>query len=264
MYVFNLFGTIIGLKYDNGSFNYKSNFGGVFFLATLALALGMIMFYGKKFVLRDLPTINQEIAKTWNPPPINLDTFPIAIMTQGGGRNEFHDDIFKIVVSFNFIDKINNLTLTSFLPNYKCSEHNFVTSQDRFRELELDKARCFDLKDKIFQGSNLNTNFSFITIQFQICLDALNCMDMDSMQKNTLALKSLMLLFICIIQLSNLSKKKNFISKFVNSYQVKLTFDDLKASNIFLSNNSLNVQSGYLFSYDYDRYDSTLFDNARD
>jgi hypothetical protein len=260
---YDLFGTTIGLKYENGSFNYKSDIGGFLFLASLALALGMVVFYGKKFVSRDLPIMSQEVSKTWNPPEIEMTSFSLAIMTQWGGRNEFHDDIFKIVLTYNQIDKKNNLTYTSLLSTSDCSEQKFITDQDQFTGLELYKARCLDLKNKTLQGSNLNNYYSYITIQFQICPDQEGCMEIDAMQKYIGSQKpnAFIYMYDSIFQPNN---KDKFISKFVNSYQVKLTFDDLKSSNIYLTTNFLNVQSGFLFSSDYDNHKAVFFDNARD
>jgi hypothetical protein len=260
---YDLFGTTIGLKYENGSFNYKSDIGGLLFLASLALALGMVAFYGKKFVSRDVPIMSQEVSKTWNPPQIDMTSFSLAIMTQWGGRNEFHDDIFKIVVSYNQIDKKNNQTYTTILPTKECLEEKFITDQDQFAGLELSKARCLDLKNKILQGSNLNSNYNYLTIQFQICPDQLDCMETEAMQKfiGTQKPNAFIYMYDSIFQPNNQTK---FISKFVNSYQVKLTFDDLKSSNIYLATNYLNVQSGFVFSSDYDNYKAVFFDSARD
>ena len=68
----DIFGSIAGLNYNSG-YRYRSQVGGTLSLIYIAFYLAIVIFYGKKFLDRDYPSMTIEDVKYGDPKEISKD-----------------------------------------------------------------------------------------------------------------------------------------------------------------------------------------------
>jgi hypothetical protein len=261
MYKLDLFGTVVGLSYKNGKTYYRSTFGGILFIFTSLISIGVFAFYFTKFMARDLPYMNSILEKYSNPPHIDTSNFKFAIMTQYFSENIFNHDVFDLKVSH--IIKKNGREIKTHLQLINCTDDMFPEAKVEFKNLELSKGLCVDTNNTFLEGSNLSDLFAYISIEFLMCLNKSYCM--ESSKLSSFIAESLPLavvyLYDTVFQTTNKYKLTN---KFINNFDVRMTFNNVKTSNIYLSENFINVEKGFFLEKNLEVHNGIVFDSFRD
>jgi hypothetical protein len=258
----DLFGSIVGLTYKNGH-RYRSKVGGALSLFVFAVCFAMVIFYGKKFLDRDYPSMTIEEVKYGDPQEISTDDLKLVVMMKYFGRNEFHMDVFKPEVFHRSMNYSSGILTERKLDQVNCTSSLFPGSESEFNKLELNKGLCVDLKNTSIRGSSLNDQYDYIAVKFSMCLDEEGCMSSEELPDYIRNAKPVGIIYFhdTIFQPKN---KDQFVKKFINNFDVLMTFDDFKFSNVYLSQNEMNIEKGYFIASNIEVISETAFDSFRD
>lgn len=255
--------SIVGLNYE-GHRRYKSPVGGVLSIGIFCAFIGISCYYLVNFFDRSTGKMTFENLKFWNPPQYNIsENFTIALMMKFEGQNLFREDLVKIEANYitDNHSKISNHPV-EIIP---CSKNNFKEAGELFDLLELSKAMCFNLNDKIIQGSSVNDLFQYIQFRFLLCLKGTHCFSESDEERKKIfeELKPITYLyFMDTVYQGN--SKNNKIVKFMNYIDVNVTYSNAKVTNIYFSNNEMQIDDSYFFPTTPKRYLNYMIDTFRD
>ena len=257
------FATIVGLRYK-GSWRYQTFFGGLFTIMIFLISAATISYFANKFITRANINMSFENIKYWDPPMINLtNKFKFAVSMQYGHQNIIRKEIVNIFfeyVQYNLTT--NKLTVTP-LNTTKCTAENFNEVIDQYNALEIKNALCIDTTNLTIQGSNINNYFSLVRVKFLLCNNRTDCLSMDNIS-NVLTDMKPVANFYYIDSTYQPTTPEKFIKKFINIVDVNITFGDAKDTNVFFTENKLEVQSGWIFPTPPVVYNEIMLDNFRD
>lgn len=258
----DLFGSIVGLTYKNGH-KYRSKVGGALSLFVFTVCLAMIIFYGKKFLDRDYPSMTIEEVKYGDPQEIRTDNLKLVVMMKYFGRSEFHFDVFKPEVFHRSMNYTSGNLTERKLNQVNCTSNMFPESESEFSKLELNKGLCVDLNNTSIRGSSLNDQYDYLAVKFSMCLDEDGCMNSAELPDFIRNSKPVGIIYFedKILQPKN---KYQFVKKFINNFDVLMTFDDFKFSNVYLSQSEMNIEKGYFIASNIEIISETTFDSFRD
>jgi hypothetical protein len=262
MEYFDLFGSIVGITY-NGHMRYRSKFGGVCFLTVMLICLAVILFYFNKFVSKEDPKMVLEEEKFWNPPQIDLTDFKFIIMMKFAGENNFINNAIQIKPMLIKVDQKAGSIKEIELTKVPCNEAMFPGGKDEYDILQLSKGICIDTSGISILGSSVNEVFQYITIRFSLCLKGDSCLDSESLEQFIGIQKPIALVYIYDSAFQPYNSNQ-FVKKFFNSFEVVVTFNDAKYSDIYLSNNQLTIAEGIFIDKSQKVLSSVMFDSFRD
>jgi hypothetical protein len=234
MQKFDLFGSIVGITYK-GQSRYKSPFGGASFIIAVLLCLTTIIFFFQKFLNKDNPKMVFEEEKFWNPPVIDLTDFKFIIMMKYNGENVFKDDVIKVKPLLTRVEQKQGNQTEIELKQIPCEEAMFPGAEEQFESLELGKGICVDTTNISIQGGLVNDIFQYLTIRFMLCLDeSEGCINKLNEYIDNVQPYALVYMYDSAFQPFNPEK---FTNHYFDSFEVDITFDYTKYSDIYLSNN---------------------------
>lgn len=241
---FDFCGSIAGLMYS-GKRRYKSKFGGVLTLMAFIGIIVITVFYLQVFFARETPKMSSNALKFWDPPSLNVSSnFTVAVMMQYSDKNEFRDDLVQVEVFY--VKKNGTTRKSSPLVKIPCKKNDFTTQETLFDTLELSKAVCFNMEGTVIQGSNVNDIFSYLQVQFLLCIEGDECYDQKQIEAVFEKTKPLALIYFLDTAFDTTSKS-NRIKRFINYLDINVTFNNAKETNIYFSQNEMNIDENYFF-----------------
>ena len=210
---FDFCGSIAGLMYS-GKRRYKSKFGGVLTIMAFTGIIVITVFYLQVFFARETPKMSSNVLKYWDPPSLNVsENFTVAVMMQYSDKNEFRDDLVQVEVFY--VKKNGTERKSSPLSKIPCKKKDFTTQETLFDTLELSKAVCFDVSGTVIQGSNVNDIFSYLQVQFLLCIEGDECYDQTQIESVFEKTKPLALIYF-LDTVFDTTSKSNRIKRFIN------------------------------------------------
>ena len=241
---FDFCGSIAGLMYS-GKRRYKSKFGGVLTIMAFIGIIVITVFYLQVFFARETPKMSSNVLKYWDPPSLNVsENFTVAVMMQYSDKNEFRDDLVQVEVFY--VKKNGTERKSSPLSKIPCKKEDFTTQETLFDTLELSKAVCFDVSGTVIQGSNVNDIFSYLQVQFLLCIEGDECYDQTQIESVFEKTKPLALIYF-LDTVFDTTSKSNRIKRFINYLDINVTFNNAKETNIYFSQNEMNIDENYFF-----------------
>jgi hypothetical protein len=255
----DLFGSIVGITYK-GQNRYKSSFGGVAFIIAVLLCLITIIFFFQKFLSRDSPKMVLQEEKFWNPPEIDLTDFKF--MMKFNGENVFNNDVIKVKPLLTRVEQKQGNQTEIELEQIPCEVAMFPGAEEQFESLELSKGICVDTTNISIQGGLVNDIFQYITIRFMLCLDeSEGCIQSDKLDEYIDNVQPYALVYLYDSAFQPFNPEK-FITHYFDSFEVDITFDDTKYSDIYLSNNKLIIEEGIFLSSSKSTISSIMFETS--
>jgi hypothetical protein len=262
MKALDYFNSSPGLSYDGERF-FKSKIGGFFFIIILMLVLSVFIFFSKKFFERERPKMTVEEYKYWNPPPIDLTNFKFVIMTKYSNKDEFHKEAIRISAVLKQINYKDRTEKEIPLQEIPCVKEDFPNSEDQFESLNLGKGICVDTKNMTIQGSSVNDVFNYISVKYHLCLTGPECLNNTQLSDFIRINKPTAIIYIYDSAFQ--PTIKNQLKKtYFNSFEVVVTFNNAKFSNVYLSKNELQVEEGYFMDDSLTRIEAIMFESFRD
>lgn len=258
----DIFGSIVGLNYM-GQSRFRTKFGGFMSLNFLMLSLAIVIIFFKKFLDRDTPEMTIENQKVGQPNLIDTSKLKFAVMTKFFDRNEFHPEIFKIEAIHTKQTYSTGEKIVKKLDQIPCELETFKEAEDQYIKLGLDKALCFNTNGTKIRGSPVNDVLEFITIKFLLCVGEDKCKALDEIEK-FLKNSSPMAITYIYDTVFQPREKTQFVKRFINYFDVALTFYNIKSSSLYFAEDEMEIEEGYFLSSSKTLFHNIVFESFRD
>jgi len=263
----DLLSSVVGLRYK-GSWRYKSFIGGIVSFIYIIVALSLATYFMVKYVNRDDVFMSFENIKNSNPPQLDISkNFYFAVSMRYGNKNILRKEIMDIQFQYVSYNLTSNMLMVTNIPSYNCTDDSFKGVKEQFYTFGLNESLCIDTSNLTVQGSNINNFYSYIRINFILCSNTtannFSCLPWTQAQSIIDSTKPLANLYF----LDSTFQPKdpdNFLIRFINNINVNITSGNAKETNVYFSNDQLNVEQGYLYTLPSKIYNSYVIQSFRD
>ncbi len=253
--------SIVGLSYK-GNQRYKSWLGGVLSIAIVISFIIIVTYYLNEFFSRSTSKMAFEDMKYWNAPENHLSKdFTLAVMMQYKGVNQFRDDLIMTeAYYYNKTESNLNISRLNFIP---CDRSLFINNEEYFDKLELEKAKCINFTNITIEGTSVTDILKYVQIKYLLCLDGKECHPRDEQEELFQELKPITYIYFLDTAFQTNNKKEK-VTHFVNYIEVNVTYKNAKVTNIYFSENEMQVDESYFFSSPPKKFIYPMIDSYRD
>lgn len=236
--------SIVGLNYK-GNHRYKSWVGGILSIMVFIIFISIVAYYLVSFFERKTPKMSFQNLKYWQAPRYDLsENFTLAIMMEINNTYQFREDLIQIKAQY--INKSNSKYEVVPINIVECNRGDYIDNEEYFDKLQLDKAICFDMNHLYLEGNSVSEVYSYVQIQFLLCLSEQDCFDQTEIENMFRLVKPLA--YVYFIDTTFQTDKKKRVVNFINYIEVNVTFNNAKVTNIYFSNNEMRVDDSYFFA----------------
>ena len=252
--------SIVGLNYK-GNHRYKSWVGGILSIMVFIIFISIVAYYLVSFFERKTPKMSFQNLKYWQAPRYDLsENFTLAIMMEINNTYQFREDLIQIKAQY--INKSNSKYEVVPINIVECNRGDYIDNEEYFDKLQLDKAICFDMNHLYLEGNSVSEVYSYVQIQFLLCLSEQDCFDQTEIENMFRLVKPLA--YVYFIDTTFQTDKKKRVVNFINYIEVNVTFNNAKVTNIYFSNNEMRVDNSYFFASQPKIYQNYMIDSYRD
>lgn len=245
-FIFDAFGTFTGIRYS-GHHRIRSSIGGVMTILSAIAVIVTIAYFGNVYLSGSEASQVYTQVKYWSGQNFTLpENFVFAAANQYQLKINNRNDIFEMQVEYLHF---NTTSFTNIyiepLSNDSCNIKDWSLTEKQFQQYGLDAAYCYKVSNYNLEGSVNNDILRYIRIKYVLKLgdDEWNAYLQKELEDNY---PTANLYFI--ENFYNLDGKSLVPDYFINTVQINLTYDTLKTTNVYLSNDEYSVQKDYIFA----------------
>ena len=263
----DFFQTIVGLRY-NGYWRYKTVLGGILGIIAFLVVLATLTFFSYRYFAKTDSRLNIEIDKQWSPLPLEINSkFPFGIYIYYGKVIEDNPDIITISADHVSYELSTGLMTERPIKTRKCEKQDFPGVGSQFDQLKLNLAYCPQVDGQVIEGSLVSEVFSYIRINFDICPlkqpEGITCKTLEESLKKLNDSFPIAHMF-ALDTTYETTKYPDVIRKFINNINVRLTANNSKETDIYLSKDVLSVFNDALFSTYEERFEELFIERIHD
>ena len=203
-----------------------------------------------------------EGMKFWNAPQNNLSKdFTLAVMMKFKGINQFRNDLVKVeAYYYNKTEEHLNITQLDFIP---CNRSLFTNNEEYFDKLELNKGKCLNFTNITIEGTSVTDILKYVQIKYLLCLEGRECHPRNEQEDIFQELKPITYIYFLDTAFQT-NNKRDKVTHFVNYVEVNVTYKNAKVTNIYFSENEMQVDESYFFSSPPKKFIYSMIDSYRD